>query len=232
MLTIRPAGERGHAEHGWLESWHSFAFADYFDPAHLGFSALRVINEDFVQPGQGFGTHPHRDMEILTWVLEGALQHQDSMGNGSVIRPGEIQYMSAGTGVTHSEFNASPSERVHLLQIWILPSVGGAPPRYGQKSFAAALAKGDLVPLATPDGQNGSIAIRQDARVLAARADGDRELVHALVPGRKAWIQVARGSLRVNDLALAAGDGLAAEGERKLSVQVADGAELLLFDLP
>lgn len=232
MLTIRRARERGHAEHGWLESWHTFAFADYFDPAHLGFSALRVINEDFVQPAQGFGKHPHRDMEILTWVLEGELEHQDSLGNGSVIRPGEMQYMSAGSGVTHSESNPSKGDRVHLLQIWILPNVGGGPPRYGQKSFAAALAQGGLVPLATPDGRAGSIAIRQDAQVLAARADEDREHAYAFAPGRKAWIQAARGSVRVNDLALEAGDGLAVEGERALSIQVAKGGEFLLFDLP
>jgi len=232
MQTIRRAKDRGHAEHGWLESWHTFAFADYFHPAHLGFSALRVINEDFVQPGQGFGTHPHRDMEILTWVLEGALEHKDSMGSGSVIRPGEMQYMSAGTGVTHSEFNASKSELVHLLQIWILPKIAGAAPRYGQKNFATALAQGALVTLASPDGVGGSIAIRQDARVLAARADEDREHAHALAPGRKAWIQVARGGLLVNDLALEVGDGLAVEGERELTLQVAKGGEFLLFDLP
>ena len=232
MQTIRRAEERGHAEHGWLESWHTFAFADYFHPAHLGFGALRVINEDFVQPGRGFGTHPHRDMEILTWVLEGALAHEDSMGNGSVIRPGEMQYMSAGTGVTHSEFNSSKTELVHLLQIWILPRTAGATPRYGQKNFSAALAPGDLVVLASPDGDHGSIAIRQDARVLAARAEADAELAHVLAPGRKAWLQVARGKLRANDTDLAAGDGLAIENERELALQVPKGGEFLLFDLP
>ena len=232
MLTIRRAEDRGHAEHGWLESWHTFAFADYFHPAHLGFGPLRVINEDFVQPGQGFGTHPHRDMEILTWVLDGALEHRDSMGSGSVIRPGEMQYMSAGTGVTHSEFNASKKELVHLLQIWILPKVAGAAPRYGQKSFAAAMTQGGLVTVASSDGEAGSIAIRQDARVLVGRAEEDRGHLHELAPGRRAWIHVARGKLAVNDTALKAGDGLAAEGERELSIQVAKGGELLLFDLP
>ena len=232
MRTLRRAGDRGHAEHGWLESWHTFAFADYFHPAHLGFGALRVINEDFVQPGRGFGTHPHRDMEILTWVLDGALEHRDSMGSGSVIRPGEMQYMSAGTGVTHSEFNHSKTELVHLLQIWILPKVQGEPPRYGQKSFVEALGSGDLVLLASPDGDRGSLAIRQDARVLAARAAVDREHAHALAPGRKAWIQVARGTMRANDAELETGDGLAVEGEREIAIRAAKGAEYLLFDLP
>jgi redox-sensitive bicupin YhaK (pirin superfamily) len=232
MFTIRPARGRGHVEHGWLESWHTFSFADYFDPDHMGFSALRVINEDFVQPAQGFGTHPHRDMEILTWVLEGSLEHKDSMGNGSVIQPGEMQYMSAGTGITHSEFNHSATEMTHLLQIWILPSEREAKPRYGQKSFAEALKKGDLCLLVSPGGEGGSIAIRQDAKVLAARTNTDREYEWQLAPGRCAWLQIARGSLRANDRSLAQGDGLAVEDEGTLSIQAAGGAEFLLFDLP
>ena len=194
-LRVRGARDRGHARHGWLESWHTFSFADYFDPAHMGFRALRVINEDFVQPAQGFGTHPHRDMEIVTWILEGELEHRDSMGNGSVIRPGEMQYLSAGSGVTHSEFNPSKSDVVHLLQIWILPNEQAAKPRYGQKDFAEDLASGALVPLVTPDGAGGSIAIRQDARILAARADADREYAWNLAPGRAAW-QIGRASCR------------------------------------
>jgi redox-sensitive bicupin YhaK (pirin superfamily) len=232
MLIHRRALDRGHAQHGWLESWHTFSFADYFDPSQLGFGALRVINEDFVQPARGFGTHPHRDMEILTWVLAGELEHKDSMGNGSVIRPGEMQYMSAGSGVTHSEFNPSKSALVHLLQIWILPSVGGATPRYGQVNFAEELARGRLVPLATPDGAGGSIAIRQDARVLAARTDVESEWNYDLAAERRAWIQVARGTLAVNDFALEAGDGLAIEREDALSMRTASGGEFLLFDLP
>ena len=232
MIEIRRAGERGQADHGWLRTSHTFSFADYHDPAHMGFGPLRVINEDFVQPGQGFGTHPHRDMEILTWILAGSLQHRDSMGNGSVIRPGELQYMSAGTGVAHSEFNPSTSERVHLLQIWILPSERDAVPRYAQKDFARALEGGELTLLASPTGEAGSIAIRQDARLFAARNDADRSYDVDLARGRSAWIQVARGSARVNDRALESGDGLAARSESKLAVEAAAGSELLLFDLP
>ena len=232
MLTLRRAQERGHADHGWLRTWHTFSFADYHDPDHMGFSALRVINEDFVAPGQGFGTHPHRDMEILTWVLEGALEHKDSMGNGSAIKPGEMQYMSAGTGVTHSEFNHSKDESVHLLQIWILPDETGARPRYGQKSFAGALKPGGLCLLASPDGRDGSIAIRQDARVLAARTPAPREFAIDLGAQRSAWLQVARGGLRVNGEALAQGDGAAIQNEKKLAIATEKDAEFLLFDLP
>jgi redox-sensitive bicupin YhaK (pirin superfamily) len=191
-----------------------------------------VINEDFVEAGQGFGTHPHRDMEILTWILEGSLQHKDSMGNGSLIQPGEMQYMSAGTGVAHSEFNPSKSERVHLLQIWIQPNEHGAKPRYGQKDFTKALASGRPVLVASSDGKNDSIAIRQDARLFVARAKNENEWMVDLAPGRSAWIQMARGAARVNDRPLAQGDGAAVEGERKLTIQPDDGSELLLFDLP
>jgi redox-sensitive bicupin YhaK (pirin superfamily) len=232
MRRIRRARERGHADHGWLQSWHSFSFADYRDADHMGFSELRVINEDFVQPGQGFGTHPHRDMEILTWVLDGALEHKDSMGNGSAIRPGEMQYMSAGTGVTHSEFNHSREDVVHLLQIWIIPNERATKPRYDQKDFKDALASGRLSLLASPDGRDGSIAIRQDARVHAARTRVPRELSIELGAGRSAWLQIARGAVRLDGEALLQGDGVAVEKEKKLSIRTEAGAEFLLFDLP
>ena len=231
MLQLRRSHERGRADHGWLDARHTFSFADYYDPAHMGFRSLRVINEDRVQPAMGFPTHGHRDMEIVTWVLEGALKHEDSMGNGSIIRPGEAQYMSAGRGVLHSEFNASKSELVHLLQIWILPSKAGETPRYGQKDFSSALEKGGLVPVATASGRDGSLAIRQDAELLVARLDGAKELTHTLAPGRHAWLQVARGSLEVNGQKLEQGDALAATNEPKLVLTNAKQAELLLFDL-
>ena len=232
MLTIRRAKDRGHADHGWLQSWHSFSFADYHDADHMGFSALRVINEDFVQPGQGFGTHPHRDMEILTWVLDGALEHKDSMGNGSAIRPGEMQYMSAGTGVTHSEFNHSKGEVVHLLQIWIVPNERGAKARYGQKNFAEKLDSEALCLVASPDGRDGSIAIRQDARVHAVRTRAAREFSIDLAAGRSAWLQVARGSVHLNGQAVLQGDGMAVEKEKTLTIRAERDSEFLLFDLP
>jgi redox-sensitive bicupin YhaK (pirin superfamily) len=231
MLTIRKSGERGHAQHGWLESFHTFSFAGYHDRDHMGFRALRVINEDFVQPARGFGAHPHSDMEILTYVLEGALEHKDSMGNGSTIKPGEVQYMSAGTGVMHSEANASKKELVHLLQIWILPDVEGQEPRYDQKSFASALRPGNIALVASPDGARGSIAIRTDAELSLGALDAKHPLEHALDPKRHAWLQVTRGALSVNGLALEAGDGAAIDGESKLSMRTASTAELLLFDL-
>jgi redox-sensitive bicupin YhaK (pirin superfamily) len=232
MLTLRRAKERGHADHGWLDTWHTFSFANYYDPDHMGFSALRVINEDFVQPGRGFGTHPHRDMEILTWVLEGSLEHKDSMGNGSVIRPGEMQYMSAGTGITHSEFNPSRNESVHLLQIWIETGEQGARPRYAQKDFADMLKPGGLCLVASQDGRDGSIAIRQDARLHVARTEAPREISVDLGADRTAWMQVARGSMRLNGESLEHGDGAAIQQERKLSIATSKGAEFLLFDLP
>jgi redox-sensitive bicupin YhaK (pirin superfamily) len=231
MLTLRKSADRGHADHGWLDTYHTFSFADYHEPDHMGFRHLRVINEDVVQPGQGFGQHPHRDMEILTWILAGALEHKDSMKSGGVIRPGEMQYMSAGKGVLHSEFNASKTEPVHLLQIWILPDVSGAEPRYDQKSFATALAKGGLVLLASKDGHDGSIAIRQEMKLLVGRAPKDETYDYALGAKRSAWLQVARGHVRVNDVKLSAGDGLAIEREPKLTIQASKGAEFLLFDL-
>src|SRR5438477_7291849 len=226
MITLRPAEERGHAQHGWLDSWHTFSFADYHDPAHTGFRQLRVINEDFVRPGAGFPTHPHADMEIVTYVLEGALRHQDSMGTGSVIRPGEVQRMSAGTGVTHSEYNASASERVHLLQIWILPERRGLRPEYEQKTFAAT--DGELRLVASHDGADGSLAIHQDAKILAGTIRDSVQ--YDLQPTRYAWLQVARGSLDINGEKLGAGDGAAIENEQALTLRGQD-AEVLLFDL-
>jgi len=231
MLTLRKSDDRGHADHGWLDTYHTFSFANYHDPAHMGFRHLRVINEDRVLPAEGFGKHGHRDMEILTWVLAGELEHKDSMGNGDIIRPGELQYMSAGKGVLHSEFNASKTDTVHLLQIWILPDEANATPRYGQKSFVGALSKGDLVLVASKDGRDGSIAIRQDVGLLAARTNAERTYDYALGVKRNAWIQVARGELRVNDVQLEAGDGVAAEREVQLTIQAAKDTEFLLFDL-
>jgi redox-sensitive bicupin YhaK (pirin superfamily) len=231
MMTLRKSRDRGHADHGWLDTYHSFSFADYHDGDHMGFRDLRVINEDRVAPGKGFGQHGHRDMEILTWVLEGELQHKDSMGNGDVIKPGELQYMSAGKGVLHSEFNASKTAPVHLLQIWILPQIAGATPRYGQKSFATDLAKGGLVTVASPDGAEGSLAIRQDAKLMVARAKGDETYAYPLGKQRFAWLQVARGRVRVNNTDLQEGDGVAIENEAELSILAVKGSEFLLFDL-
>jgi redox-sensitive bicupin YhaK (pirin superfamily) len=228
MIQVRKSKDRGHANHGWLDSWHTFSFADYHDPRHMGFSALRVINEDRVTPGEGFPTHPHRDMEIITYVLEGALEHKDSLGSGSVIRPGEVQRMSAGTGIRHSEFNHSQSEPVHFLQIWILPDVQGAKPGYEQKRIEL---DGGLRLVASPDGSSGSVTIHQDARVYAARLNG-AEISHALAPGRRAWLQVARGTAKVNGTELQAGDGAGFAGETELRLAADGSAEVLLFDLP
>ncbi len=232
MIVLRKAGERGHSNHGWLDSYFSFSFAEYHDPQHMGFSSLRVINEDVVQPGKGFGTHGHRDMEIITYILAGALEHKDSMGNGSVIRPGDVQRMSAGRGVQHSEFNPSPSELVHLLQIWIVPNVRGIAPEYEETHFDAASKRGRLRLIASSDGRDGSVTIHQDAAVYAALLDGAERASHALAPGRKAYIHVARGSVTVNGNALDAGDALKASGESVLAFERGENAEILLFDLP
>ncbi len=232
MFEIRPAQDRGHANHGWLDSWHSFSFADYHDPAHMGFGPLRVINEDRVQPGMGFGTHGHRDMEIISYVLEGALEHKDSMGNGSVIRPGNVQRMSAGTGVRHSEYNPSPSEGVHFLQIWIEPSQRGVAPGYEEKHFDAASKRGRLRLIASPDGRDGSVTIHQDALVYAALLDGAETATHALAPGRLAYVHVARGEVTANGQALRAGDALKAGGEREIRLEAGRDAEVIFFDLP
>jgi redox-sensitive bicupin YhaK (pirin superfamily) len=231
MLQIRRAKDRGHAEHGWLDSRHTFSFADYFDPDHMGFGPLRVINEDRVQPGQGFGTHSHRDMEIISYVLEGELAHKDSMGNGSVIRPGDVQRMSAGTGVTHSEFNHSKSELVHFLQIWIQPERAGARPSYEEKRFDDADKRGRLKLVASRDGRDGSVVIHQDVSLYAAvLGDGD-EVEHELAAGRRAWLQVTRGSVELNGTALQAGDGAALTTERNLTIRGTANAEVLLFDM-
>ncbi|MGE5277750.1 MAG: pirin family protein [Acidobacteriota bacterium] len=232
MIQIRRAGERGHFDHGWLDTRHTFSFADYHDPRFMGFRALRVINEDRVAPGQGFGTHGHRDMEIVSYVLEGELAHRDSMGNGSVIVPGDVQYMSAGTGVRHSEFNASETEVTHFLQIWILPDRQGYEPRYGQKRFEESDKLGRLRLVVSPDGAEGSIAIRQDVRLYASVLAPDQSVTHLLHDGRHAWVQVLRGGLSVNGQALSAGDGLAAPSEPRLELRAGDEkSEVLLFDL-
>ncbi|TMA83384.1 MAG: pirin family protein [Deltaproteobacteria bacterium] len=236
MITLRPAEERGHAQHGWLDSWHTFSFADYHDPAHMGFRQLRVINEDRVQPGAGFPTHPHADMEIVTYVLAGALEHKDSMGTGSVIRPGEVQRMSAGTGVTHSEFNASRTELVHLLQIWILPERRGLRPEYEQKEFPERERRRRLRLIAARDGADGAVTIHQDVRLYATLLAPGERVTHTFAPGRHAWVQVARGDVRLNGTPLTAGDGAAVSDERALDLvgepAPAGGAgEVLLFDL-
>ncbi len=232
MMAIRRGSERGHARHGWLESYHSFSFADYHDPAHMGYSALRVINEDRVQPGTGFGTHGHRDMEIISYVLEGALAHQDSMGNGSTIVPGDVQRMSAGRGVTHSEFNHEKNATTHFLQIWIEPSARGIAPGYEQKHFDAAAKRGRLRLVASPDGADGSVTIHQDALVYAGLFDGAERATHPLAPGRKAYLHLARGKLTVNGVPLEAGDAAKLDAVAEIVLQHGAGAEALLFDLP
>lgn len=231
MISLRKATDRGHAHHGWLDTYHSFSFADYYDPGHMGFASLRVINEDRVAPGGGFPTHGHRDMEIITYVLEGALQHKDSMGNGSVIRPGDVQRMSAGTGITHSESNASAREFVHLLQIWIIPDKTGVAPSYEQKYFAPGEKQQQLRLIASPDGRDGSVRIEHDGFVYASLLDGGDELNHILAPGRSAYVQVARGALSVNGKKVNAGDGVMLEDEHEVRLSDARQAEVLLFDL-
>ena len=230
-LSIRRAGERGRADHGWLLSYHTFSFADYYDPAHMGFRALRVINEDRVQPGKGFGTHSHRDMEIISYVLEGALEHKDSMGTSSIIRPGEVQRMSAGSGVTHSEFNASRDELVHFLQIWLLPARPGGKPGYEQKAFPEEERKGKLRLVASPDGRDGSVTIQQDVELYAGLPRTSGTLRHALAPGRHAWVHVARGQIEIGGEQLEAGDAAAVSDARGLELAGSDASEVLLFDL-
>lgn len=233
MITLRPSEERGHANHGWLDTHYTFSFDTYHDPEHMGFRSLRVINEDWVAGGKGFPPHGHRDMEIVTYVLEGALQHQDSMGNGGVIRPGEVQRMSAGTGVTHSEYNPSPTERLHLLQIWITPEARNLAPSYEQKKFAPEGRRGRLQLLASRDAREGSVKIQQDAALYTAALGPKETVTHKLASGRHAWLQVARGEVTLNGVALKAGDGAAASDERALEIAGADGgsSEILLFDL-
>ena len=231
MITLRPAEDRGHAQHDWLDTWHTFSFNTYHDRNHMGFRALRVINDDRVQPGQGFGFHPHRDMEIITYVLDGELEHKDSMGNGSVIRPGDVQFMSAGNGVMHSEFNPSKIDPVHLLQIWIVPKVNGGAPLYAQRTFGATDRSGKFALIASPDGRDESFIIKQDARVYAAIVDKSDKLSAPIAPDRHAWLHVATGGIKLGDLALKAGDGVAISKEGPLNVAGLDRSELLLFDL-
>lgn len=231
MLTLRPASERGHADHGWLDSHHTFSFANYYDPKHMGFRALRVINEDRVEPGRGFGTHPHRDMEIISYVLEGALEHKDSMGTGSVIKPGDVQRMSAGTGVTHSEFNASKTDEVHFLQIWLEPSQKGITPSYEQKTFAAADKEARLRLVASPEGSEGSVTIHTDARLYAGLFGSGDQAKLSLAPGRHAWVHVARGRVRINERELEAGDAVALSDESVVAIEGVDASEVLVFDL-
>ncbi len=233
MITVRKAGDRGHFDHGWLDTKHTFSFAGYQDPEHMGFRALRVINEDRVKPGEGFGTHGHRDMEILSYVLGGALAHKDSTGGGGVLRPGEVQRMSAGTGVMHSEFNGSREEEVHFLQIWIIPDRAGYAPSYEQKDYPEAERRGKLRLVASPDGAEGSTTIHQDARVYATLIGPGERVRHALAPGRRGWVQVARGQLTVNGRTLSAGDGAALSDEDAIALEgQAATSEALVFDLP
>jgi redox-sensitive bicupin YhaK (pirin superfamily) len=232
MQKIRRSSERGTADHGWLKSYHSFSFADYFDSAHMEFGPLRVINEDRVAAGAGFGTHSHRDMEIISYVLSGELSHKDSLGNGSVLRPGDVQRMSAGTGVKHSEFNASTVDPVHFLQIWIVPNQRGLPPSYEEKHFSAADKRGRLRLVASPDGEAGSVRIHQDARVYAGLFDDEESAIATLATGRQGYIHLARGQICVNDTILSAGDALMLDGTQTLTLDRGMAAEVLVFDLP
>ena len=232
MLEVRRSAERGYFDHGWLKTFHTFAFADYYDPDWVGYGPLRVINDDRVAPGQGFGKHGHRDMEIITYILGGQLEHRDSMGNGSVIRVGDVQRMSAGTGVTHSEFNPSATEEVHLLQIWIQPQALRLAPGYEQQHFSAADKRGRLRLIAAPVAGEGAVLVHQDVRVYAGLFDGAEHVDVRVPAARRAWLQVARGSLSVNEMRLSAGDGAHTEGPAQLTLQDGADAEVLLFDLP
>ena len=231
MIQLRKSSDRGHADHGWLKTYHTFSFADYHDPAHMGFAALRVINEDWVQPGMGFGMHGHRDMEIVTYVLAGALGHKDSMGNGSILKPGEFQRMSAGTGVRHSEFNPSATEPVHLYQIWLEPKGVGIEPSYEQKFFADDEKHGKFRLVASPDGADGSLTIYQNAKVYLSTLNADDTVRHELAKGRRAWLQVLRGQVEVDGQHAEAGDGFAVSDESKVSVVGKAFAEVMLFDM-
>ncbi len=230
MMIVRKANERGHASRGWLETYHTFSFADYYDPQWMGFRTLRVINDDLVMPGMGFGTHPHRDMEIITYVLSGALEHKDSMGHGRVIRAGEVQYMAAGTGVQHSEFNPSREEAVHLLQIWIEPDLKGVTPRYAEKSFAEA-PTGSLRLVTSKKGRDGSIAIHQDADLWLGKFKAGDHAAHPLAKGRHAWVHVAEGEVSLNGKTLQGGDAAALSEEDTVELSAAKSAQVLLFDL-
>jgi redox-sensitive bicupin YhaK (pirin superfamily) len=232
MLTPRKAEERGHANHGWLDTYHSFSFADYYDPEHMGYGPLRVINDDRIHPGRGFGTHPHRDMEIVTYILDGELTHKDSMGNGSVIRRGDVQRMSAGTGVLHSEFNASEKTPVHLLQIWIEPERRGVAPGYEQKHYTDAQKRGRLLPIASGDGAGGSVKMHQDVRIYAGIVGSGEAVTHTLAAERKAYVHVATGAATVNGERLVAGDAAKVSGERQIAIAGDSEGEVLVFDLP
>ncbi len=231
MITIRKSEDRGHFNLGWLNTYHTFSFDQYYDPAHMHFRSLRVINEDRVLPAQGFPTHSHRDMEIITYILAGALEHRDSMGNGSVIRPGDVQRMSAGTGVSHSEFNPSSAESVHLLQIWILPQSQNLPPSYEEKHFSDEARRGGLHLIASTDGRDGSVEIHQDAQLFASILEAGQSVSHVFEGGRYGWLQVARGTIRLNEVELKQGDGAAISNESELKITAHDQAEFLLFDL-
>lgn len=231
MITLRRAHERGHANHGWLDTWHTFSFADYQDPRHMGFRNLRVINDDSVAPAMGFGTHRHQDMEIVTYVLDGALQHKDSMGTGSIIRPGEVQRMSAGTGVFHSEFNASKDEAVHFLQIWMIPAKRGIAPGYEQKAFAPEARQGQLKLVASPEGTDGSVTVHADARLYATLLGSGESVRHELAPGRHGWVHVARGKVELNGHVLSTGDGAALTEESLVALKGVEPSEVLVFDL-
>jgi quercetin 2,3-dioxygenase len=231
MLTIRRSGERGHFDHGWLNTYHTFSFDQYYDPRYMGFRSLRVINEDFVAPSRGFPTHGHRDMEIITYILEGALKHEDSMGNGSVIRPGDVQRMTAGTGVRHSEKNPSNTERVHLLQIWILPNAENLTPGYEQKAFSDEERRGQLRLIASGDGRDDSVHLNQDVSLFASILDATQEVEREMDAKRYGWIQVARGSVVVNGESVEQGDGVVVVGESNLRIKAQEPAEILLFDL-
>jgi hypothetical protein len=231
VISVRKAADRGHANHGWLDTYHTFSFSTYQDPNHMRFRTLRVMNEDFVQPGQGFGTHPHHDMEIVTYVLEGALEHKDSMGNGEVLRPGEFQRMSAGTGITHSEFNPSDTEPVHLYQIWLFPERKGIEPSYEQKHFPEAERQNQLRLVASRYATDGSLLIQQDARIYLSSLDEGRQVSQKLAPGRHAWLQVLRGSVTLNGQSLETSDGAAVSNEMTLDISAQQPAEIMLFDL-
>lgn len=232
MITVRPAHERGVANFGWLDSRHTFSFGTYYDPKHMGFSALRVINEDKVLPAQGFGSHGHQDMEIISYVLAGALEHKDSIGNGSVIRPGDVQRMSAGTGILHSEYNASSSEPVHFLQIWVLPNTKGLTPSYEQTHFSTEARQGQLRLVGSPDGRNGSVTIHQDVNLYAALLAEKETIQHSIAQGRSLWVQVARGAIQLNEYYLSVGDGVAVTHEQTIRLTgQSDDAEILVFDL-
>ena len=231
MIEIRQANGRGHANHGWLDTYHTFSFGSYRDPQHMGFRSLRVMNEDLVEPGQGFGTHPHQDMEIVTYVLEGALEHKDSMGNGEVLRPGEFQRMSAGTGITHSEFNPSDTEPVHLYQIWLFPQRKGIEPSYEQKRFSEEERHNRLRLVASQDAADGSLLIHQDAQIYLSSLDEGKQVTHTIPAGRHAWLQVLRGAVSVNGHKLSTSDGAAVSNQSELQIVATQPAEVMLFDL-